>query len=243
MKISVVIASYTQNERIIQQVNSIKSQTKKPDEIIISESCNVELIDKLLKVSKIENIKIINFNSNAKIINQRVSENFINGINNANGDYIFLSDQDDLWDNTKIEYISNYLNEYDLIISNARVISAEKKILSKNYMEFANFKHSIFNTIFKNRVLGCTMAFKKNIFDEIFFKPIMPYAHDQYIYLLFKINNKKILIDERPLMSYIRYDDSITISKIKILKIHKIIIWKIYSLINASQIYIKSLVN
>ena len=45
------------------------------------------------------------------------------------GRYVFLSDQDDIWETNKIDVMLSYLKQYDFIVSDCSIIDAQDNIL------------------------------------------------------------------------------------------------------------------
>ena len=96
--ISVCIATYNGEKYIKEQLDSILPQLKKLDEIIISDDKSK---DKTLKIIKTLNDSRIKIFTNPK---KGLISNFENAITKSSGDYIFLSDQDDIWHENKIQF-------------------------------------------------------------------------------------------------------------------------------------------
>ena len=90
-KISVAMATYNGEKYIKKQIESILINLNKDDELIISDDGSKDKTLDIIKSIKDKRIKII---SGPK---QGVIKNFENALNNCTGEYIFLSDQDDIW--------------------------------------------------------------------------------------------------------------------------------------------------
>lgn len=109
-RISVVVATYNGSRYLEKQLNSIASQTMLPDEIVICDDCStdntVEIAEAFAERMKDKvSVKVYQNKQNLKY-----TWNFITGVSNATGDIIFLCDQDDEWDEKKIEVMSNIMN-------------------------------------------------------------------------------------------------------------------------------------
>ena len=96
--ISVCIATYNGEKYIKQQLLSILKQIKVNDEIIISDDHST---DKTFNIIKSFNDTRIKFFLNNK--GKGYTRNFENALEKAHGDIIFLSDQDDIWIDNKVE--------------------------------------------------------------------------------------------------------------------------------------------
>lgn len=111
-KISVVIASYNGAAFLTDQLESIRKQTLPPDELII---CDDRSKDDTVKVAE-EYIAGHNLDKNWHVFvnehNKGYADNFDHAANQANGELIFFSDQDDVWNPEKIEIMTKIMYEH-----------------------------------------------------------------------------------------------------------------------------------
>ena len=91
-KISVCIATFNGEKYISSQLDSILNQVVPVHEIIISDDMST---DNTIEIIKNCNNPIIKIFINKERLG--VAKNFENAIKHANGDFIFLCDQDDIW--------------------------------------------------------------------------------------------------------------------------------------------------
>lgn len=61
------------------------------------------------------------------------TSNFENALSYAIGDYIFLSDQDDIWMSNKVDYCIAELKEYDLVVSDAILINSKGEKIDDSF--------------------------------------------------------------------------------------------------------------
>ena len=112
VKISVVIASYNGAEYLVEQLESIRTQTLPPDELIIcddrSKDNTVEVAETYIKEHKLEGSWRITVNEQ----NMGYADNFDHAAKQATGDLIFFSDQDDVWNLDKIEIMTKIMAEH-----------------------------------------------------------------------------------------------------------------------------------
>ena len=112
VKISVVMATYNGEEYMVEQLNSIYNQTMPPDELIIcddrSSDNTVKLTEEYIKEHKLEEKWKIFVNEK----NLGYADNFDNAARKANGELIFFSDQDDVWETDKIKIMTEIMNEH-----------------------------------------------------------------------------------------------------------------------------------
>lgn len=170
MKISVVIATYNGNSYLTEQLDSICAQTIGADEIIICDDQSTDgTVDTIKQYMEEHPNQRIRFYENER--NLGYAENFNKALDLAEGEYIFFSDQDDIWDEKKIQIMLEVMDKYSdckLLCSDYEVFStgqnapvAPKKILKQmpndgNIEKICLSKQSIYL-----RTLGCCMCMKK----------------------------------------------------------------------------------
>jgi len=191
MSISVCIATYNGAEYIVEQLNSILPQIKNNDEIVIVDDCSKDNTIDLIKGLQDPRIKIQKNKNNLGHV-----KTFEKAIEISKNEYVFLSDQDDIW-------VPNRVN---LMIDD--LIRSKKMLLSSN---FKNFKDDIksaklcnnplkeidSNNVFRNMCnlligridyYGCTMLFHKKFKTFILPFPVFVESHDWWIAIVANIN-------------------------------------------------------
>lgn len=71
-----------------------------------------------------------------------MKNNFLNGISKTRGDYIMLSDQDDIWHENKIERMFNKIESLNvdnnekpiLVFSDSRVIDNQLNVIEHSFL-------------------------------------------------------------------------------------------------------------
>ena len=177
--ISVAMTTYNGEKFVQEQIISIINQTKKVDEIIICDDCSTdhttEIIQSLQNQYKDFNIKLY---FNEKNLGYR--ENFKKAISLCTGDYIFLSDQDDIWKEKKIEEMTKKMqmnanievlaSSFTYIDENSTLLKGEEKnntlylgnIVDKQ-LKPIKFEELLVHNYFQ----GCTLVMNKAM-NEIF---------------------------------------------------------------------------
>lgn len=97
--VSVALATYNGARFLRAQLDSLYSQTRLPDEIIVSDDCSTDNTISILEEYK-EKGNLYFFKNEGK---HGVNNNFFNAISLCKGDYIAICDQDDIWLPQKIE--------------------------------------------------------------------------------------------------------------------------------------------
>ena len=128
VKISVCIATYNGEKYIRDQLESILSQLDFCDEIVVSDDHSSDKTIAIIKSFNDDRIRVI-YNSGQK----GYTSNFENALKHAKGEYIFLSDQDDIWLKGKVDKCMEYLQDYDFVVSDAVIVNQDLETLKKSF--------------------------------------------------------------------------------------------------------------
>jgi glycosyltransferase involved in cell wall biosynthesis len=212
MKTSVCMATFNGGKYIKTQIESILSQLNDSDELIISDDGSS---DGTIEVIESFNDKRITLLNHAKkkenYKGSYTTRNFEHALNNASGDIIFLSDQDDVWSERQVEKMSKLLCYNDLVLSNCIVTDESLNLLHDSYFDLIRSKKGLINNIIKNAYLGCCMAFKKEILNIALPIPPGPIAHDIWIGLIAECYGNPFFYRE-PLVFYRRHSNNVSTS-------------------------------
>jgi len=201
--ISVCIATYNGEKYIKEQLRSILSQLGDKDEIIISDDRSTDSTVEIIESIGDLRIKIfLNDNHRHKL---SLISNFENALMKASGDYIFLSDQDDIWEKNKVDVMLMYLLSNDVVLSNATVVDYELKLLSKSLFDINHSKKGVLKNIIKNSFVGCCMAFNKKVLHAVLPFPKDIPMHDMWIGFVGGLFFRTIFIDDK-LIKYRRHE-------------------------------------
>ena len=109
MTTSIAVALYNGARFIEQQLDSFRSQTKKPEKVIFcddgSKDNTVELVREYIKKYSLEDSWFLYEND----VNLGYIKNFYKAISLCDTDLVFLSDQDDVWKDDKIEKMTKVM--------------------------------------------------------------------------------------------------------------------------------------
>lgn len=213
--ISVCMTSYNGEKYIKQQIDSILIQLKVCDELIISDDGSSDRTIEIIKSFNDSRIKFLNHEKNPEFSKIRYSQsfyyassNFENAIKYAKGDYIFLSDQDDIWESNKVEKMLNVLQSVDCVHCNNAVIDSNGN-KTDIYAKKTMFSKSVLKNLKTTPFLGCCMAFRKDALDYILPFPKKCIGHDLWIGCLCAAKNNLAYIDE-PLHLYRVHENNVS---------------------------------
>lgn len=204
MKISVCIATYNGERFIKEQIVSILCQLKPEDELIISDDKSTDATKKI--INKINDSRIKFYVNKGE---RGYTRNFENALKKSTGDIIFLSDQDDIWLENKVEIMLKELEESQMVVSDAKVVNSELEIIHNSHFDLYNVKTGFWNNFLKTRYIGACMAFKRELLNKALpFPKHQKYcAHDYWLTLigeaLFDVN-----LIKSPLLLYRRHDNN-----------------------------------
>lgn len=216
LKTSVVLSTYNGEKYIEEQLRSIFEQTVKPDEIIVCDDCSVdhtkEIVKKCLNGCGITNIFIEHEQ------NRGVVKSFEEAIKKAQGDIVFLCDQDDVWCPNKIQtYLKYFLRKPNckLVFADAYITDEKLHVKKKSLWDSLNLRFNncssneqiVDEMLRRNVFTGMSMAFRKNIINEAEDFPDNM-LHDEYIGWL-ALSSGYVVPIEKKLVLYRQHSNNV----------------------------------
>lgn len=211
--VSVCIATFNGEKYIEEQLNSILPQLQPHDEVIISDDGSTDSTLKIVESFNDQRIKVFHHQKKEKVIFRfdYTTHNFEYAITQAKGDYIFLSDQDDVWLPNKVECSLRALENSDLVISDKVVVDENLNILMNTTFNKSKQSAKVWHNIKSPNNPGCCMAFKRCLCDKILPMPKSGVAQDTWIVMLAGIYYKVSYINT-PLILFRRHGNNVSCS-------------------------------
>lgn len=205
MKVSVCMATYNGGKYIKRQLESILKQLREDDEVIIVDDCSTDNI-----INIIENINDIRVKTYTNKCNIGFLATFQNSITLSTGDIIFLSDQDDIWMDNKVERVLEIFrtSKADIVFHDAIIIDENKNVLYHSFLELRKISTSPVKNFIFNSYTGCCMAFRMRVKDIILPIPADAIYHDRWIGIMGSILNMNIKFVEEKLIYYVRHGNN-----------------------------------
>jgi GT2 family glycosyltransferase len=202
-RISVCLASYNGERYIEAQLASIAKQLVTGDEIVISDDGSTDGTVRICEQikSKFPGLLIVVLNGPR----QGLIKNFANALAHASGQYIFLSDQDDVWLDTKVEAVLDRLRKCDLVVTDCKVVDSSLGVLRESFFEQASSSDGFVKNFVKNTYLGCCMAFNRNVLNLALPFPPKIAMHDWWIGLIAEAFGMRIAFLSEPQVLYRRH--------------------------------------
>lgn len=159
--ISVCIATYNGERFIREQIDSILRQLSSDDEIIVSDDGSTDNTISIINSIDDKRIRVIEGPRK-----QSPTSNFECALKASKGDFIFMSDQDDVWKPNKVKICMEWLQIYNCVVSDAEVTDSSLNPLYPSLYAIMQVRQGrIYNTIWKNGYTGCCMAFRRNVLE------------------------------------------------------------------------------
>ncbi|MCL1139578.1 glycosyltransferase family 2 protein [Shewanella pneumatophori] len=194
------MASYNGQPFIGEQISSIIKQLSHNDELIISDDGSNDGTLDIIQDLTVRDSRIKLFRGPQK----GLISNFEYAIKQAQGDYIFLADQDDVWEGNKVTTILKHLENTVLVVSDCSVNDENLGIISESFFALNGSKSGLFKNMYKNSYLGCCMAFRAELLKDILPFPSNIAMHDWWIGLIAECRYSVKFIPER-LIKYRRH--------------------------------------
>ena len=192
--ISVCIASYNGEKYIEEQINSILPQLESCDELIVSDDGSTdktrEIVEGLKKKDK--RIKLIDGPCKG------YSSNFFHAIDCAVNEVVFLSDQDDVWVDNKVEKVLEaFNNDPECTTVLHKMYTFHDNINEKGEEIVVSYKKGFNKNVLFSSYWGCCMAFKRAMIKNYYPIPEPCLAHDQIIGLASERNGKTVFLEDK----------------------------------------------
>ncbi|MGM9941837.1 MAG: glycosyltransferase family 2 protein [Bulleidia sp.] len=204
MNISVVIAVYNGEKYLSEQLDSILSQLRSDDELIVSLDPSTDQSEAMIRgyMKDDHRIRLVRGNGKGLI------RNFENGLEQVRNEIVFLSDQDDVWMKDKVQKVlSSFDRNTMIVMHDAQITDDELNPKEITFFKERNVQTGIWNNIMKNTYRGCCMAFRKELLDIVLPFPQPLPMHDQLIGLAGETVGEVRLVSE-PLILYRRHENN-----------------------------------
>jgi glycosyltransferase involved in cell wall biosynthesis len=217
MKISVCMATYNGSMHVEIQVSSILKQLTATDELIIVDDKSTDQTVEIIENFTDPRIKLI-----INPTNMGAALTFNRALQDATGDIIFLSDQDDCWYDEKVNTVVEMLEtcNLDLLVHDA-VVMRGGRVVHDSLFEMAGSSSGVIKNIFSNTFTGCCMAFRRDVLRDVL--PISAHIgifHDAWIGVLAQYFGYRVTFLHLPLMDFIRHErNASTLKRRKIVPI------------------------
>lgn len=222
-KVAILISTYNGEKYLREQLDSIINQTYKNIEIYIRDDGSKDSTCEILKEYKKKyNNFHIEFGENLGFVNSFFA--LLSFCNDA--DYYAFCDQDDVWEENKIEIAVQYLEKTDKNLYYSFYSNLDFYDENMNFVKHGikTKKFSFSNSLVEPEMTGMTIVINKKMRDSLVLnKPKNCYMHDWWIYLVTSSLGNVIYYD-KSLVKYRRHGKVVTPSGKNDLKLF---LWRI----------------
>lgn len=202
--VSVCLATFNGEKYIKEQLESILPQLSIDDEVIISDDNSTDKTCAIIDSFQDNRIRLYNVNF------RQFKKNFVNALSYAKGEYIFLSDQDDIWMPNKVKRCMQLMRDYDLVVTDAIVVDESLNVINNSFFLLYGSGSGVPKNIFNNTYLGACMCFTRKILDLAMpFPKSIEITHDAWLGLVAEVSGKPVFAKE-PLIQYRRHSNAVT---------------------------------
>ncbi len=203
--ISVCLATFNGEKYIKEQLDSILLQLDVSDEIVVSDDGSSDRTLDIIESYGDTRIKIFKNHFKSPM------RNFEFLISKASNNYIFLSDQDDIWHKDKVKLYKEVFDDnqnVSLVVSDLQIINSKGERINRLFYK-NGFSSSLLKNIISNNFIGCSMAFKSTVKNHILPFPENLAMHDWWIGMCCILFDELYFLDKK-LTFYRRHENNVT---------------------------------
>lgn len=142
--ISIAMTTYNGERYLQEQIDSILNQTYSNFELIICDDCSTDSTIEIISSYNDSRIKLFVNDKNLGF-----KKNFEKAIKLCTGEYIALSDQDDIWKSNHLEVLYEKINNKELICGNNLLINENGESKNINFFDSNLLDTNFYNTNYK----------------------------------------------------------------------------------------------
>lgn len=211
LPVSVVMAVFNGRKFLPFQIASVLSQLEPQDELIVIDDTSSDGSGEWLATVNDSRLHVF-----VNPFNMGVIKSFERGFSLARHSILFLCDQDDVW---LPEKRSKFINEFErdpqvlVVVSDAELIDAQGVVTAPSFMATrGGFKGGLWNTLIRNRYLGCAMAIRSELLSVALPIPASVPMHDMWLGGL-GVAFGRISYIPVPLIQYRRHNSNVSPDK------------------------------
>ena len=212
--LSVALCTYNGEQYLKEQLESFANQSLLPDELVVcddgSSDGTIEILRMFSLCAPFE-VKVIQNEKSLGIV-----KNFSKAIEYCSGEYIAISDQDDIWMYEKLKETvgllkvmeKKYGKEFPLLVhSDLTVVDVDLNILNESMMKSQHIENedipsrALGTLLANNYVTGCTVVINKALKNLSLPIPREAIMHDRWLALVAASSGKIGFVDQ-PLILY-----------------------------------------
>ena len=203
-RVSVCMATHNGSKFVYRQVRSILEQLNPEDELIVADDGSTDDTLSIIRQFADNRIHILD----SKRLGSAILT-FERALEPAQGEYIFLADQDDEWLPGKLTLMLAQLQEADLVLSDCQVVNLQDQVIHPSFFVHRQSAPGLFRNLWKNPYMGCCMAFRSSLLKKALPFPAHIHMHDWWIGLMAERYGNVAFLNQT-LLKYVRHGDNVS---------------------------------
>lgn len=197
------MAMYNGAAFVGRQVESILAQLSAEDELVVVDDASSDESPAILSGIKDPRLHVHRNERNLGVL-----QTFERALSLSRGEILFLSDHDDVWLPGKVARALEIFASHPrvtMVVSDAALIDDEGRTLNESFFSVrGRFARGFVRNFVKNKYLGCTLSFRREMLRRFLPIPRDVPMHDIWFGLLNEIYGETYFIDA-PLVAYRRH--------------------------------------
>jgi glycosyltransferase involved in cell wall biosynthesis len=194
-QVSVALCTYNGAEFIVEQLKSIEAQTLKPAEVVVVDDGSADESVKLVRQFAAQAVFEVRLIENEQQLG--VNANFSRAIGLCRGEYVALSDQDDIWAADKLELSLAEMARLEgaagserpcLVHSDLKVCGSDGRVLATSFMRRQGLNHvevePLKRLMVRGFVTGATVLINRALVEAALPIPEEAVHHDWWLALV-----------------------------------------------------------
>jgi len=186
--ISVVLCTYNGRAFVEEQLESILTQSRAPDEVLVFDDGSTDGTQALVQAWGDRHLQI-QFHQNP--VRLGYARNFEQALLKSRGTWVFLSDQDDRWYPKRVETLLQNAGNAHLVYGDARIWHPEQSSTETLFTQFPKRRRTptdseVGEALRKPGVKGCQMAVRRSLIEACFPAPaaaLERWGHDHWLWV------------------------------------------------------------
>lgn len=210
--LSIAMTTYNGEKYLLEQIDSILSQTIQEFELVICDDCSSDSTVAILKEYAMKDSRIKFFENE---FNLGYLKNFEKAIRLCSGEYIALSDQDDVWmsDHLEILYKAIIGRKCSLVGGNSLLVDSNNNDIGGKLINNGKFPKSKseyeFLLLHRNIFQGAALMFDREVLKRALPFPEKIKFHDWWLALVAS-EEKGVLYLDTPILRYRQHAKNVT---------------------------------
>ncbi|WP_371818153.1 glycosyltransferase [Pseudarthrobacter sp. C4D7] len=190
------MAAYNGERHIKEQIDSILPELGPNDEVIVVNDCSTDNTSAVVASVRDSRIRLIEAG-----VNRGYVATFERALGEARGEFVFLSDQDDVWLPGRVERMIAALDGKGMVVSNCKHFDGATGAFHEIRLRAKDSTHhlrNILGIVVGYRLhWGCAMAVRRNLLEQALpFPHYMNESHDQWLATVGNVNRSIVYLEE-----------------------------------------------